>query len=333
MFTFIFTIELIFRIPAYKVHFFLGPEWRWNMFDTTIVVAAWAEFLFSGIGGLSALRALRVLRITRTLRILRVVTIFRPLMLILHSLIHSLLSLVWMLVLLTFTMYLVTIVFMGGAASFIVDQLNGEVTSEVSPDMTLEEMRTSFNTNFNTVLRGMLTMFFSVTGGQDWYDVLRPFMIASWIYVIMFVLFEVFVVFGVFNVLSAVFVENVLTNRDKDLMIQQEQNKTKVFMRDMADLFQEGDKDHDGTFSLEELTEYCSRPRFCSYLNSHALDATDAEILFNYMDQDGGGAVDVEEFVLGALKLKGPARALDMLKVQGDFRRLNTRLDEIQAAL
>lgn len=332
VFTFLFTLELFFKVPAYRAHFFLGPDWRWNTFDTIIVVAAWADLLFSGIGGVKALRALRVLRLTRTLRILRVVTVFRPLMLIIQSLTNSLLSLLWMLVLLLFVMYLVTVVFMGGAASFIVDELNASdvpMTSKLQ-DMTYEQLRDAFREMFRTVFRGMLTMFCSVTGGQDWFETLKPFMIASWMYAVVFVAFVVFVVFGVFNVLAAVFVEHVLTNRDKDLMIQSEQAKTKVFMKDMADLFSEGDTDHNGRFSLEELTEHCTKPRFCSYLNSHALDATDAEALFEFMDADGGGEVDVEEFVTGALKLKGPGRRIDVLQVHGDLKKMNKRLDTIQ---
>ena len=59
--------------------------------------------------------------------------------------------------------------------------------------------------------------FFSVTGGKDWYDILQPLLIVSWMYGVVFIAFQVFVVFGVFNVLNAVFVESVLDNRDKDI--------------------------------------------------------------------------------------------------------------------
>ena len=86
-------------------------------------------------------------------------------------------------------------------------------------------MRDAFRVNFSSMLRGMLTTVLPVTGGQDWYDLLHPFMIASWIYAVMFVAFQIFAVLGVFNVLAAVFVEYVLTNRDKDLLLQSEQNR------------------------------------------------------------------------------------------------------------
>merc|ERR1719446_919579 len=113
-------------------------------------------------------------------------------------------------------------------------------------------------------------MFLAVTGGLDWYSVIQPFMNISWIYSVIFGLYIVFVVFGIFNVLNAVFVESVLTNRDKDLLIQSEQAKTRMFMKDLADLFKEGDCDNDGSFSREELLGHCKNPRFCAYLSTHA---------------------------------------------------------------
>jgi len=197
----------------------------------------------------------------------------------------------------------------------------------------MNEMREAFDRDFRNIPRGMLSMFFSVTGGVDWYVILRPLMNVSWVYVVIFIAFEVFVVFGVFNVLNAVFVESVLTNRDKDLLIQNEQTKTKVFMRDLADLFQEGDADGDKNFTFQELEEHCLNPRFAAYLNTHALDGSDAKALFEMLDTDGSGTVNVEEFVLGALRLKGPARCLDMVRSQTCFNRLYRELAAIQRLL
>merc|ERR1719487_3141962 len=170
---------------------------------------------------------------------------------------NSLLSLVWMLFLLVLALYLVTIVFMGAASQHIIEADKTFQTAGGDVDeMGYDEMREAFDRDFRNIPRGMLSMFFSVTGGVDWYVILRPLMNVSWIYVVIFIAFEVFVVFGVFNVLNAVFVESVLTNRDKDLLIQNEQTKTKVFMRDLADLFQEGDDDNDGFLSLDELVDH-----------------------------------------------------------------------------
>ena len=51
--------------------------------------------------------------------------------------------------------------------------------------------------------------------------------------------------------------------------------------------------------------------------------------LWHLLDDDGSGVIDVEEFCFGALKLSGPARCLDMVKVQGNFIKLQQQLETI----
>jgi len=331
LYTFLFTVELAIRIFAYRVYFFLGPDWAWNTFDSAIVGFALAEYAFSAFGGLSALRVMRGLRLAKTLRIIRVVTIFRHLQLIVQGLLNSLLSLVWMIFLLFLAVYLTSILFIGGAFAYLTDDALHIAEEEALKGDTMSylEMRAAFQRDFCSIGRGMFTMFLSVTGGVDWYAVVQPLLNVSVLYAFIFIVYIIFVVFGVFNVLNAVFVESVLTNRDKDLLIQTEQAKTRMFMKDLAELFREGDKNNDGHFSKDELAEHCRNPRFCAYLATHALDSSDAEVLFEILDQDRSGAVDVEEFVLGAMKLKGPARCLDMLKVLSNFKALQLQVEKL----
>jgi hypothetical protein len=335
LYTLLFTIELGIRIVAYRWHFFLGVDWAWNAFDTGVVVSALAEYVLAGLGGFSALRIMRGLRLAKALRIIRVVTIFRHLQLIVQGLLNSLLSLVWMIFLLLLSVYLTSILFIGGASQYLTDEeVHFTDESKTTGDsMSHAEMKVAFQRDFSSIGRGMFTMFLSVTGGLDWYSVVQPLLNVSSFYAFIFIGYVIFVVFGVFNVLNAVFVESVLTNRDKDLLIQSEQAKTRVFMKDLAELFREGDKDNNGHFSKDELVEHCSNPRFCAYLATHALDSSDAEVLFDILDQDRSGAVDVEEFVVGAMKLKGPARCLDMLKVQSNFKAMQIQIDLMMDSL
>merc|ERR1719460_414390 len=236
-----------------------------------------------------------------------------------------------MIFLLFLAVYLTSILFIGGAFAYLTDDALHIAEEEALKGDTMSylEMRAAFQRDFCSIGRGMFTMFLSVTGGVDWYAVVQPLLNVSVLYAFIFIVYIIFVVFGVFNVLNAVFVESVLTNRDKDLLIQTEQAKTRMFMKDLAELFREGDKDNNGHFSKDELVEHCSNPRFCAYLATHALDSSDAEVLFDILDQDRSGAVDVEEFVVGAMKLKGPARCLDMLKVLSNFKALQLQVEKL----
>lgn len=339
IFTTLFTLELLIRMWAYRIHFFLGDDWQWNVFDASIVVSALAEYALSGLNGFSAMRALRAVRLAKTLRIIRVVTIFRQLQLLVQGLVNSLLSLIWMIFLMLLVVYLVAIVFCGAASNYLHDKIIEQAIADQSTldlqmtgdHMTYAQIRFAFERDMPSILRAMYSLFLCVTGGVDWYTVLQPLMNISLLYAVIFAGFIIFVVFGVFNVLNAVFVESVLSNRDKDLLIQSEQNKTRIFMRDLANLFKEGDIDENKEFTMDELMVHCQNPRFCAYLHTHALDASDAQALFEMLDVDGSGTIDIEEFVLGAMKLKGNARCMDMLKMQSNFDRLEERVELIVA--
>merc|ERR1711976_769967 len=50
------------------------------------------------------------------------------------------------------------------------------------------------------------------------------------------------------------------------------------------------------------------------------IEVSDAREIICLVDQDGGGSIDLEEFVLGCLRLRGPARAIDVAQGQFTFR-------------
>ena len=64
-----------------------------------------------------------------------------------------------------------------------------------------------------------------------------------------------------------------------------------------------------------------------AFLSGLDIDITDARIVFTLLDVDGNGGLTVEEFVDGALKLKGPAKGIDMLSMMFDLVRYNLRCD------
>ncbi|CAE8607964.1 unnamed protein product, partial [Polarella glacialis] len=76
-FNIFFLFELILRLSAYHRSFWRGREWKWNLFDSFLIV----QWIFdqilhiagNGVGGLtfSFIRILRILRFARVLRIIR----------------------------------------------------------------------------------------------------------------------------------------------------------------------------------------------------------------------------------------------------------------------
>ena len=79
VFNLTFMIELVLRIIVLESRFFVGPDWRWNFFDATLVLLSIAEMWLTGVGvNPSFMRVLRVIRVARSLRMIRLVRFTAP---------------------------------------------------------------------------------------------------------------------------------------------------------------------------------------------------------------------------------------------------------------
>lgn len=331
-----FTVELLIRIFAYRSRFFIGVDWRWNLFDFLMVGSSLVEeFLGSG-SNLSSIRILRVLRVVRTLRIIRIVNFFRNLRLMVCCIFNSLMSLMWALLLLLMTMYLFSIVCVQGASEFLREKgldtqpVNEFPSGSRGDKMGDEEIWAGLNLQYSSVLRSLFTLLMAISGGTDWYEAVRPLMTIHIIYAPVFASYVLFVMFGVLNVLSAVFVEHAFDVRDRDLLIQAETERTKDFMTDMSELFKEADSDRSGNLTWEEMQEYLKDERVSMYMSTHQLDVSDVAFMFKVLDADQTGEVALEEFVLGCFRLKGHARCLDVLRLSGSLHELRSQVDDLQ---
>merc|ERR1712187_615589 len=61
------------------------------------------------------------------------------------------------------------------------------------------------------------------------------------------------------------------------------------------------------------------------FFSALGLDVSHASEVFSLMDVDGGGALEIDEFVIGCMQLKGGARAVDMESLMRENRRLMKR--------
>ena len=118
----LFTIEVGLRLLAdgfFK--YFCSAEWAWNILDVFIVSSSWIELIVDVLTpgnpetpnrgtntNLRLIRLLRVGRLFRVVRIIRVVRLFRSLRTLVQSLVGTLKTLFWALLLLFLIMHLVS---------------------------------------------------------------------------------------------------------------------------------------------------------------------------------------------------------------------------------
>lgn len=100
-------------------------------------------------------------------------------------------------------------------------------------------------------------------------------------------------------------VQNILENKESHL-------------RKITTLFAQLGADDSGVITYDMLQEQFGTPAVREYFESLGLDISDAWSFFKLLDMDGGGAVEIEEFLMGCLRLRGNARAMDMAKMMFD---------------
>merc|ERR550537_1648760 len=69
------------------------------------------------------------------------------------------------------------------------------------------------------------------------------------------------------------------------------------------------------------------RPNMKEYFRAIDVDPSEAKGLFRLLDMDGSGTINAEEFLNGCLRLRGPAKALDLALVMREMRRMHTQFD------
>lgn len=136
--------------------------------------------------------------------------------------------------------------------------------------------------------------------------------------------FIFFALLAAMNVITGVFVDNAIQSAktQREFMINKELELKETLMDEMAELFWSIDEDSSGCLTLEELNIMMLDPRVKTYFEVLGLAVTEISGLFTLLDVDKDGFVDLDEFLSGCLKLKGPARSIDLHAVMCDCKQL-----------
>eukprot|EP00929_Paragymnodinium_shiwhaense_P098421 TRINITY_DN5989_c0_g1_i3.p1 TRINITY_DN5989_c0_g1~~TRINITY_DN5989_c0_g1_i3.p1 ORF type:complete len:595 (-),score=152.16 TRINITY_DN5989_c0_g1_i3:76-1860(-) len=303
----IFTIELAARLYCYRSAFFTMEGYEWNIFDMVIVVCQLAACLsqtssaasgFKSLRGLKGLRTLRSLRVLRTLRLVRFVEEFRS---VIVSLLAALKSTIGILLLLVLGLYL----FGASMAQEVLDRRH-EVADGASPE--LEKY-------FGSLSAAMLSLYESVTGGLTWSIAMNVLLEEqAYTMAVIYVAFITLVFFVLLNVITAVFTGQavIALQDDQDLMV----------IKDIDALFLKGDLQC-GDITWGEFRSMVHTPEMTNLFKSLNIDTSEARQLFRLLDTQGVGTLDYQEFIDGCLRLRGPAKSLELVKLMKEHTAMN----------
>merc|ERR1712151_1466131 len=91
----------------------------------------------------------------------------------------------------------------------------------------------------------------------------------------------------------------------------QSHEKAKQHLKEMRSIFREFDESEKGTVDMEEFVSALERPVLVDRLAAMDLDAGDATMLFELLD-NGDGMLTFDEIVSGVSRLQGKARSIDL---------------------
>lgn len=306
-FCFLFVLELFARMSCNGWHFFfVSAEWKWNIFDTVMVVCQVAEEIVSlsvessdvKSSNHAMVRVLRVLRLVRVVRFVRILRLIRELHTMVCSIIGSLRSFLWTVALLFGLIYGTGVLITGLAADHFRD---GEQHSYESSQL---------RRYYGSLGSSILSLFQALSGGVDWEDhVVALYSICDSqaervLYAMLYSAYIAFCMFVMLNLVTGIFVDSAQTNvredRDFDLV-----NRVHA-------LFMSADGNHTGAITLEEFRAQLGNPEMEEYFKTIDLDMSEADKLFELLDVHGEGAVSSDEFVNGCLRLRGTVKAYDI---------------------
>lgn len=332
-----FLVELCIRVAMQRAKFVRGRDCLWNLFDLVLVTMSIVDVCLEAVsrasaaGGLSdtpskgsgsAGKVVRMFRMARIIRIIRVLRFLAELRVMMTLIVHSMRSLFWLMILLLLILYVFACMFTQGVAEYFEGCApEGELADCEKGEYLFEY--------YGGMLPSAYTLFCTITGGLPFDDVLRPLALAGWGYIFLFIVYVFFCVFSVLNIVTGVFVDGAIqrSNQERDLRLEKEREQKEMYVSMLRDLLEDIDAEGKGAITREELFEAFKDERVRHYFSVLDIDIADSNYLFDMLDLDGSGEVDMDEFVSGCLRLKGNAKSIDVHTLMYEIKSIIRKWD------
>jgi len=317
-FAVIFALEVSFRILFFGWEFWFGVGWEWNLVDAVVVALSIIEEVANTGSDVLYVRVLRLFRFVRTLRVVRTFPIFHTLRTLSNAIKDSVVCFCWAMVLLCFVIFM----FAAGFVPVLVDFADSGTASENHLDF--------LRTFFPSLSRTLLTLFMSVTGGLSWWDVESVFLdISPWL-AIAFALYVSLMHLALMNIVTGVFVNGALeqSQLDRDSMAKMELDRRQADMERLRAMFAKVDSLDTGRITMGQFLEFWEMEDVKVLFAVMGLDISDAMCFFESLDVDGSRELELEEFVMGCMKLRGCAKNLDMATILRENKNIMEKLEK-----
>eukprot|EP00931_Biecheleriopsis_adriatica_P087960 TRINITY_DN62363_c0_g1_i1.p1 TRINITY_DN62363_c0_g1~~TRINITY_DN62363_c0_g1_i1.p1 ORF type:complete len:760 (+),score=143.25 TRINITY_DN62363_c0_g1_i1:40-2319(+) len=310
----IFTLELTCRIAASRAGFIRDSAWKWNLFDACLVglqladeimTYAFTDAFSSGLN-FSFMRVLKIVRLIRIMRIIRVLRLIGELRAIVSSILGSMKSLCWTILLLFMFVYFFGVYF----TQLILDWRLALREEGVELDVEDPLVR-----HFGSLSVSILSLYQTITGGLNWADLSDPLISRISIFMGLVMAFYIaFAVLAILNIVTGVFVEAALKNAKDD--------HDEYMLTHLRELFDAAVCGDNGMLDWDHFESQLDTETMQEFFKSIDVDPADARSVFRLIDRDGNGKIDIDEFLNGCFNLQGPAKARDVTALMFETRKL-----------
>jgi len=333
--------EVLVNAYAQKKNFLFGRDKYWNFFDLLVLTLSLAmQFLTST--SVSFLRVARLFRLGKILRVFKVFKFLRGIRSMMISITGSVMHLLSAMLIMSIFMYTVALFIMQGisAEAFTEGMLQGTTNTSGRNPRSLEMFSSTMNDDttvqqvyllYGSIQRSMLTLFMTISGGLEWRIAALPMAQLGWHYGVLWLAYIAFMVLGMLNVLTGIFVDaafQAMAN-DRHNIIQSQLEERSSVINMIRGIFEDSDTDGSGHVTFEEFEQLLANQEMVAYLQAMGIDGSEAKGLFKLLDDDGSGVVSIDEFITGFLRLKGGAKAVDMVTLLYENRKISKKLHRI----
>jgi len=327
----IFLVELLMRMETYRWIFFTGEDWRWNVFDSVVVLTAAIEEtvkLIQLLGarpddsaeGLTIFKLMRIMKLTRAIRLVRVFKAFRELRIMVISIISTLRTLFWSVV--------CTLMIMAGFAVYLVTIVSDHQASAGPSAWAVQY--------FGSMPAGMLSLFAASTGGVDWQNISDALWDVSPTACIAFLGYVSMMAYAIMNILTGICVNNAnrAAEDDFDLSFHEERSKHKNVITSLKNIFHGADTRGEGTLTWTDLDKHLHDQQVRALFKKIDLETWHLKSFFEMMGADEGDeepSIGIDAFIRGCLRLRCTVKNIDLMASRHDeSEHFGKRLHEIR---
>lgn len=220
----------------------------------------------------------------------------------LYSIMGCMKSLMWVTLILGMCFYIFGITFTSGTSEYVA--YNG---------LWDEPSTFSLRKDFGSLASSFLSLYMAMAGGRSWGEYYQEMMVLPMQYRALFLTFMTFTICAVLNIVTGVFVDSAFqaNNKSRQIVIHEEMQQKREYLMGLKDLFAEMDANDSGGLTRCEFEESLCDERVIAFFHAMKLDVTDSKMLFDILDKDGSGSVDIVEFLNGCYQLQGESRSID----------------------